>query len=118
MRNVEPVIHVPDVRATAEWYQSIGFALVGTNEPGGDMDWAKLTFGNGSVMFMEGGTTSDADRREVDLYMTVENVDAIFEELRDRVEVVHALYDAIYGMREFIVRDVNRFWITFAQPIR
>ncbi len=27
-------------------------------------------------------------------------------------------YDAFYGMREFIIRDCNGFWITFGQPIQ
>ncbi len=52
-KNVVPMIHVPDVRATVDWYQSIGFHTVNT----------------------------------------------------------------FYGMREVILRDLNRFWITFAQEV-
>jgi hypothetical protein len=44
-------------------------------------------------------------------------VDALRARLGDRVEVVEDLHDTFYGMREFIIRDVNRFWITFGQPI-
>ena len=29
--------------------------------------------------------------------------------------IVEGLHDTFYGMREFIIRDVNRFWLTFAQ---
>jgi predicted lactoylglutathione lyase len=29
-KNVVPMIHVPDVRATVEWYESIGFQIVNT----------------------------------------------------------------------------------------
>ena len=117
MRNVEPVIHVPDVRAAAEWYESIGFTLVATNEPDGVMDWAKLTFGVGSVMFMEGGEPSAAFRRDVDLYVTVDDIDRVYEQLKDRVEIVEGPHDTFYGMREFIIRDVHRFWITFGHRL-
>lgn len=54
-------------------------------------------------------------RREVDLYLDVDNVDELYERLKDGVEVVKGLHDTFYGMREFIIRDLNRFWITFGQ---
>jgi len=30
-QRVRPMIHVPDVRATMDWYQSIGFEVVSTS---------------------------------------------------------------------------------------
>jgi len=44
--------------------------------------------------------------------------DDVSRRLKDRVQVVVDLYDAFYGMREFIIRDFNGFWITFGQPIQ
>jgi len=116
-RNVTPMIHVPDVRATMEWYQSIGFTAVRWNDEDGIIDWAMLTFGEGTVMFNIGGKPSTAERREVDLYVYVENVDGLYQELKDRVEVVETPHDTFYGMRELIIRDLNRFWVTFGQEI-
>jgi uncharacterized glyoxalase superfamily protein PhnB len=111
------MIHVPDVRATADWYVSIGFELRRFNEEDGETNWALLTLGNAEVMLSSGGTASGAGRREVDLYVYSDDVDALYARLKDRVEVVEGLNDTFYGMREFIVRDLNRFWITFGQPI-
>jgi uncharacterized glyoxalase superfamily protein PhnB len=117
-QTVVPMIHVPDVRATVEWYTSIGFTLVRQNDGDGEINWAKLTFGNSEVMFDAGGKASTEHRREVDLYITTSNVDDLHHRLKDRVQVVVDLYDAFYGMREFTIRDFNRFWITFGQPIQ
>ena len=116
-RNVTPMIHVPDVRAAVEWYRSIGFEAIRWNDQDGHMDWALLSFGKGEVMFNEGGQPSTAERREVDLYVYVENVDGLYEEVKERVEVVETPHDTFYGMRELIIRDLNRFWITFGQEI-
>lgn len=116
-QKVVPMIHVPDVRATAKWYQDLGFTVAGTHEDDGFMSWALLTFGSTEVMFNEEGRTSTEHRREVDLYVYVEDVDALYRRLNGKVEVVEELQDKIYGMREFIIRDLNRFWITFGQPI-
>lgn len=112
---VVPMIHVPDVRATADWYESIGFKVL-ARYGDGDEGFAMLSFGGGEVMFSSGGQPSTRRRREVDLYVYVENVDDLYLRLKDRVEVVEGLNDAFYGMREFIIRDLNRFWITFGQP--
>jgi uncharacterized glyoxalase superfamily protein PhnB len=112
------MIHVPDVRATVDWYTSIGFKLDRQNEEDGEINWAKLTFGNSEVMFQSGGEPSTERRREVDLYITAENVDELYQRLKDRVQVVEDPHDTFYDMREFIIRDFNGFWITFGQPIQ
>ena len=39
-QKVVPMIHVPDVGATAKWYMSIGFKLLRQNEEDGDLNWA------------------------------------------------------------------------------
>ena len=68
-------------------------------------------------MFNSGGQPSSAHRREVDLYVYCDDVDEVFQRLKNRVEVVEEPHDMFYGMREFIFRDLNRFWVTFGQEI-
>ncbi len=88
-QTVVPMIHVPDVTATIDWYTSIGFKLIRQNEEAGEVNWAKLSFGNSELMVNAGGKT-----------------------------VVEGPHDTFYGMREFIMRDVNGFWVTFGQPMQ
>jgi uncharacterized glyoxalase superfamily protein PhnB len=106
------MIHVPDVGATIDWYASIGFTLVRQGDEDGEIVWAKLSFGNSELMLDTGGKPSTDHRREVDLYITIDNVDDLYRRFKDRVQVVEDLYDAVYGMREFIIRDINGFWVT------
>lgn len=116
LRAATPMIHVPDVRATATWYESIGFTLLETYGDGGEgLSFAILSAGGARLMLNQGGRPSAADRREVDLYVDVEDVDRLFASLRGQVQVVEEVQDTEYGMREFIVRDPNGFWITFGQ---
>ncbi|HEU4871238.1 MAG TPA: VOC family protein [Pyrinomonadaceae bacterium] len=116
-KNVVPMIHVPDVRATVEWYQSVGFKTFATYDNGtpDGLSFAIMSFGDGQVMFNQCGETSDKRRREVDLYVYTDDVDEVYERLKDRVDIVEHPHDTFYGMREVIIRDLNRFWITFAQ---
>ena len=66
-------------------------------------------------MFNSGGQPSTWDRREVDLNVYSDNVEDLYRRLKDRVDVEAGPHDTFYGMREFIIRDLNRFWITFGQ---
>lgn len=116
-QKVVPMIHVPDVRAAADWYRDIGFKLHRVNEDCGEMNWALLSFGDGEVMFSANGRPSAEQRREVDLYVHCDDIDTLYRRLKDRVEIVERLHDTEYGMREFIIRDLNRFWVTFGQPL-
>lgn len=123
-QTVVPIVHVPSVTATVDWYISIGFKLVRQNEEDGEINWAKLSFGNSELMLDIGGKASTEHRREVDLYITTDNVyittdnvDDLYRRLKDQVQIVEDLHDTFYDMREFIVRDCNGFWITFGQPV-
>jgi uncharacterized glyoxalase superfamily protein PhnB len=116
-QRVTPMIHVPDVRKAVDWYTSIGFSMIGTGEDDGEVVWAELSFGDGRLMFSAGGRPSAADGREVDLYVHIQNVDEKRRQLEGRAEIREDLHDTFYGMREFIIRDLNGFWITFGEPV-
>lgn len=105
---VLPMIHVPDVRASVDWYQNIGFKVIDTyGNDGEGLSFAMLSFGSGEVMFSQGGQPSTRDRREVDLYVYSDDVDDLYGRLKEQVEVVQSPHDTFYGMREFIIRDLN-----------
>ena len=68
-------------------------------------------------MFSSGGRLSSDHRREVDLYAYAEDVDNLYDQIKERVEIVEGPHNMFYGMREIILRDLNGFWITFGQQI-
>ena len=99
-KKVVPMFHVPDVRKTVDWYRELGFDVTVTYDDGGEgLSFAMVAFGSGEVMFSSGGTSVKERRRDADLYVYTDGV------------------DAFYGMREILVRDVNGFWVTFGQEV-
>lgn len=64
-----------------------------------------------------GGRPAQHDRRDVDLYVATDDVGGDRRRLDGRAELIEDLHDTFYGMREFIIRDPNGFWITFGQAI-
>ena len=118
LRAATPMIHVPDVRAAVAWYAALGCDVLETYDDGrGRLSFAILTIGATRLMFNQGGQSSMERRREVDLYIDADDVDRLHAELRERVDIVEPPHDTHYGMRELIVRDLNRFWVTFGQPV-
>lgn len=117
-QQVTPMIHVTDVRATVAWHESLGFVVLNTNEATDEgMNFALLAYGNSQVMFNAGGRLSSDDRRDVDLYVRIDDVDSFHERLKDRVQIRVGLNETFYGAREFIVRDLIGFWLTFGQDL-
>jgi uncharacterized glyoxalase superfamily protein PhnB len=116
--HVSPMIHVPDVRAAVAWYERLGFRVLQTYDDGaGGLSFGIVTFGESRVMFNQGGKPSLARRREVDLYVYTDDLERHYERIKDLVELSEELHDTDYGMREFIVRDLNGFWITFGRDL-
>lgn len=118
LRTATPMLHVPDVQAAVAWYAALGCEVLETYGDGRDgLSFAILLVGASRLMLNQGGRSSQEHRREVDLYVDVDDVDRLHEQLRGRVEIVQGPHDTHYGMRELIIRDLNRFWITFGQPL-
>jgi uncharacterized glyoxalase superfamily protein PhnB len=51
------------------------------------------------------------------LYFNSTNVDALWDQLKDRANVVYPLENFYYGMREFAIRDNNGYILQFGQEI-
>ena len=100
------MIKVPDVRKAIEFYASIGFDLVGTDEPHygpGVINWAMLQNGGASMMLNTNG--DDTPKTSQDFYLRVENADSLHAAIKDKVTVTEEPTDQFYGMRDFWFRD-------------
>lgn len=117
VQTLVPLLHVPDVRSTVLWYIEIGFELHRMHEEDSRMNWALLTYENSELMVDSFGHSSTAARRELDLYIHTKDVQRLRRSLNSEIELIEDIHDTEYGMREFIIRDLNGFWIIFGQSI-
>ena len=123
-----PVLGVSNVRQTAEYYRDIlGFSLdpvdgvfqPSADEPGGVYAivkrggvWIHFQIRRGEIPHRERQT------HERDVYLYVNNLDELYSELRQRGAVITQPPQITpYGLRDFVVEDLNGFRLTFGEFI-
>ena len=111
-----PMLNVPDVSATVAWYVSIGFEVLHTFEEDGVPNWALLGRDAAEVMINKRDLPKDS-ALGANLYVHVDDIEALWADLKDRVTVSEALTDQFYGMRDFWIEDPNGYTLGFGQKI-
>jgi len=133
MKKLTPNMAVKNVRETVNYYvENFGFKLLmAVSEDksaigdelvdGKEYIWANVMSGDVGFMFQR------EDNLQEDLgafftgigssssyYIEVENVDALYEEVKDKVEIFKAIDNTWYGAREFYLRDCNGYILGFS----
>jgi len=105
-----PVLHVPDVQATAEFYRDV----LGFTWDFGDETYAVVWRDNSAIHFVRDEEAS----RHVHLFQWVQDVDAFYDEVVGRgASIASEPCDQPYGIREFALRDLNGVGIVFGQDL-
>ena len=123
---VAPELFVPDVDAAVHFYQTLGFDLVRCERAAGRATFAIVALGAAIVMLADqqhygpmGGRDLDGPRGTgIDVRFVVADVDAMYSRcVAAGASVALDIGDRYYGLRDFIVRDVNGYRLRFASPL-
>ena len=123
-----PMLRVPDIAETLDWYVALGFQEMGRYPERGKPDWGMLQLGKAQFMLSLGGKQ---DKHDVTLWFYLESVDRLYEVLKSRqiaatqeavdnseaasetIEFVTDFWNPPYGGREFGIRDLNGYILYF-----
>jgi predicted enzyme related to lactoylglutathione lyase len=97
-------VNVRRLSTAIDWYtQTLGFELR-TVWPRENPDYADFVFAEGATFaVMEAEPVPTGAR----LNFEVDDVDALWEVLKDQVDVVEPLFDTPYGSRKFTILDCD-----------
>jgi uncharacterized glyoxalase superfamily protein PhnB len=122
METISPNIFVKDLKATVEFYKILGFETVTTVPEAGEPIFVMMACGKITFMFQSFKSIENTlpliSRNEggsLLLYINVKGIRALYERIKDKVQVLHGLEKAFYGATEFSIRDNNNFMLTFAE---
>lgn len=106
---------VGDVAAAADFYVTkIGFWQAFTE--GDPPTFAGVNFGNVQIFLARGTPTPSAEASAV--YFVVGNADELYEFHRaNGVDVAQAIGDRPYGLRDYIVRDLDGYFLAFGHRL-
>ncbi len=125
-----PMIHVPDIARTLDWYVSIGFREVARFEDDGVVNFGMVSFGQAELMLNMHGKIGAHD---ASLWFYTDKVDDLYQLLKarqldaaraalagepgtlDGVEFQQDIEDMFYGARQFCIRDPNGYEVYFIQ---
>jgi len=130
VKKAVPMFSVPDMRATVRWYESIGFRVEDRYEDGGQLMFARLSFGDGEFTLSPGGSPGP---RGVSLWFFTDRVRDVYAAIKHRqlrsaqaaapdsgeyaeVRFEEDLYEPFYGGLQFSIQDNNGLHLIFWQP--
>lgn len=120
---LRPMLWTEDLQASVAFYTDIlGFTADIVNL---DWGWASLSIDDVSIMFSSplqfeappGFESSEKIGCSGSFYFNTDNVDALWEQLKDKAVVSYGIENFEHGMREFAVYDNNGYILQFGQEI-
>jgi uncharacterized glyoxalase superfamily protein PhnB len=115
LENIRPMLAVTSIDETIRFYRDVlGFECV--NQMDG---WAALSRDNVEVMISLPNAHEPFEKPTLtgSIYFNTSDVDALWEQIKDKVSVVYPIENFFYGMREFAIRDNNGYILQFGQEI-
>ena len=96
--------NVRDLEQAIAWYEDILGFKVKNRWPPEQPNYADFVSREGAMFSVMQAEPVPTGAR---FNFAVEDVDALWEELKDKVKVVEPLFDTAYGSRKFTIRDLD-----------
>ena len=127
LKKLTPNLMVEDVRHTLTFYQDIlNFSIVMTLPEIAPFDFGIVQRDGVELMFQSRQSLSEnvpalagsAIGASQTFYIEVTGISELYQQLRDKVEIVVDLHTTFYGTQEFYFRDINGYILSFSEAIQ
>lgn len=118
-RRAVPSLLSSDLQETIRFYTKVlGFELTGCYPDPEDPGWIELSRDGAVIQFYDRPHQGEPERPILSgtLYFFPESVEALADELRERLSFEWGPEVMDYGMREFAVRDPDGYLLAFTEP--
>jgi len=127
LKKLTPNLMVEDVGQTLTFYQDVlGFEVVMTLPETAPFDFAIAQRDGIELMFQSRQSLSEnvpalegsVIGASQTFYIEVTGITDLYQQLRDRVEIVVDLHTTFYGTQEMYFRDINGYILSFSEAIQ
>lgn len=120
LKSLRPMLETADLRQTIKFYTEVlGFKCNALYPDQENPFWANLYRDDVEIMFTVRSEHSIFEKPVMtgSLYFNPDNVDEMWEQLKDQAAIEYPIENFDYGMREFAIRDCNGYVLQFGQEI-
>jgi lactoylglutathione lyase len=124
IQSISANLGVADVAASLDFYTSLlDFKQIATVPDTGPFAWAMLQHGSTTIMFQERTSLSDEYALLKDkpsggfftLYVSVTGIDAWYDKLKGKANIIIEPHKTFYGAREFSIQDADGYVLTLSE---
>ena len=126
LKSLAPDLMVENMTESLAFYTDVlGFEKIMTHPQDGEPVWAMVKSGEVTIM-LHTRESLQKDVPEFDgvrigasltLFIETDDVEGLYTEIKDKVEIVKDIETAFYGMREVAIKDNNGYVLVFAQRV-
>lgn len=123
-----PTLMVQDVQNSIDFYMTfLNFQLVKTIPDTEPFDWAEMKCGtieialqSQAIMAFDIPEMQDLETGStIEFYVEVDDINALYTQMKDKVEISQDIFTFSPDIREFRIRDLNGYFWTFKEnPIK
>lgn len=127
LESLSPNVIVDDVNRAVEYYTgNLGFTFITSVPETGAYNWAMVQRDGVTIMFQSLiSIKEDMPSLRIDakgslgtFFIRMKGIDAFYNQVKGKVELGHDMRTTFYGMKEFTVRDLNGYYLTFAEEVK
>ena len=112
LRSLTPMLQSGDLQRTIDWYESmLGFRCVGREE-----HWCRLERDGVVLMFMRNEHVG-TPHATASQYIYVDDLNALWDAIKDRVTPEWGPEEMPYGMMEFAIKDPDGYLLSFGEEL-
>lgn len=115
-KSLRPIIWTKGLQKTTKFYKKLGFKIAEQNE-----DWIWACLQKDDVEIMLAYPNEGADFKQANFtgsfYFVVDNVDELWNQVKNDCEIVYEIETFEWDMREFAIYDNNGYILQFGQEI-
>ncbi len=117
IKSLTPMLRTWDLRASIAFYtDDLDFECESLSEEQG---WASLRR-DGVAIMLAAPNPHEGDKAPAftgSLYFHTDDVDGLWQRLKDKARICYPIDNFEYGMREFAIYDNNGYLLQFGQPL-
>lgn len=117
-KELRPILYTEKINETIDFYAGVlGFTC---DEKNDDWGWASLHRDNVEIMIAKPNSHLHFEKPVFtgSIYITTDNVDKLWETLKEKTKLVYEIENFDWQMREFAIYDNNGYIIQFGQELK